>query len=291
MNTSQVVLITGSNSGFGRLTVETLSKAGYQVYASMRQLHTKNAEAAKNLQAWAEAEKVSVKLVEIDVTDEASVQSGVSQVLADAGRIDVLVNNAGFGVAGVQEAFTLAQTQSVFEVNVFGVLRMCRAVLPAMRAQRSGLVVHISSGLGRMVLPFVGPYAASKFALEALGEAMRYELQPFGVDSVIVEPGAYPTTEFGGKILMPEDQATLQSYGAVAEIPGKMFAKMAENARHNPPNPQSVAEIIKNLIETPFGQRPLRTVSGNDVKAVEIINEASRQVQENVLAYFMPKAL
>ncbi len=284
MSNSKVVLITGSSSGFGRLTAQTLAQAGYQVFASMRNLETKNAASAQEMRDWAEEAQVSLHLLELDVTDDASVNEAMTRVIEQAGRIDVLVNNAGFGVAGIQEAYTIEQVKAVFEVNVFGVLRMNRAVLPHMRKQHSGLIISISSGLGRVILPFTGPYAASKYALEALSENLHYELDSFGIDSLIIEPGAYPTTDF--KTVPPADEKVLEEYGPLAEMPMRMFAGMAEMMKDNPPEPQAIADIVKNLIEMPRNQRPLRTVSGADVKGAEAINQVSAQVQEKIMGMF-----
>jgi NAD(P)-dependent dehydrogenase (short-subunit alcohol dehydrogenase family) len=278
----QVALITGSNTGFGRLTLNTLAQAGHTVFASMRGVNGKNAEAATRIQEEARAKNWDVHILDLDVTQESSVNSAVQQLIDKAGRIDVLVNNAGFGVAGVQEAFTIEQVQSIFEVNVFGVLRANRAVLPFMRKQGSGLLINISSGLGRIVLPFTGPYTASKFALEALSENARYELKSFGVDSVIIEPGAYPT-DFGKNVLIPADYTRLTEYGELADGATKMFGAMHERMKDNPPKPQDIADIVLKLVETPFGERPLRIESGGDVSGAKMINEVSAKVQDFLL--------
>jgi NAD(P)-dependent dehydrogenase (short-subunit alcohol dehydrogenase family) len=248
----------------------------------MRGVNGKNAEAATRIQEEARAKNWDVHILDLDVTQESSVNSAVQQLIDKAGRIDVLVNNAGFGVAGVQEAFTIEQVQSIFEVNVFGVLRANRAVLPFMRKQGSGLLINISSGLGRIVLPFTGPYTASKFALEALSENARYELKSFGVDSVIIEPGAYPT-DFGKNVLIPADYTRLTEYGELADGATKMFGAMHERMKDNPPKPQDIADIVLKLVETPFGERPLRIESGGDVSGAKMINEVSAKVQDFLL--------
>src|SRR5262252_157978 len=183
----KTILITGASSGFGRDTAETLRRAGHAVYASMRGAQGKNREAAEALQ------KLGVKTVELDVRDGASVEAAVKNVLAEAGKVDVLVNNAGIGSAGVTEAFTAEQATVIFDTNVIGLLRVTRAVLPSMRQQRDGLIINIGSILGRVTFPFLGIYGASKFAVEALTDSLRYEVSQFGVEVVEVQPSAFPT--------------------------------------------------------------------------------------------------
>src|SRR5262249_7433387 len=152
---------TGASSGFGRDTAETVHRAGHTVYASMRGVQGKNREAAEALR------KVGIKTVELDVRDDTSVDAGVKHVLAEAGKIDVLVNNAGIGSAGVTEAFTTEQAKAIFDTNVIGLLRVTRAVLPSMRQQHEGLIINVGSIFGRVTFPFLGIYGASKFAIEA----------------------------------------------------------------------------------------------------------------------------
>src|SRR5262249_19762201 len=144
---SKTILITGASSGFGRETAETLHRAGHTIYASMRAAQRKNREVAAALRT------LGIKTVELDVSDDASVEAGVKEVLAEAGTIDVLVNNAGIGSAGVTEAFTTDQAKVVFETNVIGLLRVTRAVLPSMRQKRDGLIINIGSVLGRVTFP------------------------------------------------------------------------------------------------------------------------------------------
>src|SRR5258708_1375701 len=158
---SKTILITGTSSGFGRDTAETLHRAGHTVYASMRRAQGKNREAAEALR------KLGIKTVELDVNDDASVEEGVKTVLEEAGKIDVLVNNAGIASAGVTEAFTTDQAKAIFDTNVIGLLRVTRAVLPSMRQNRDGLIINIGSVLGRVTFPFIGIYGASKFPAEA----------------------------------------------------------------------------------------------------------------------------
>jgi NAD(P)-dependent dehydrogenase (short-subunit alcohol dehydrogenase family) len=283
MNNSKVVLITGASTGFGKLTAQTLAEAGHRVFASMRQIKGKNAPNAQELADWASAKSLFLQPIECDVTDEASCNEAVHTIIEQQGKIDVLVNNAGFGVRGLQEGFSVEQALKIFDVNVFGVIRMQRAVLPAMREHKSGLIINISSGLGRVVIPFVGIYNASKFALEALSEGLNYELRSFGIDVVIIQPGAY-STDFSQNTLIPDDNERLKGYGPLAEMPDKMFAMMAAN---NQGNPQDIADAVKKYVDMPAGQRPLRTVSSPDGgKGIVAINETCEQIQGKLLKFF-----
>ena len=187
---SKTILITGASSGFGRDTAETLFRAGHTVYASMRGTQGKNREAAEVLR------KLGIMTVELDVSDDASVEAGVKKVLVEVGKIDVLVNNAGIVSAGVTEAFTAEQAKVIFDTNVIGLLRVTRAVLPSMRQKRDGLIINIGSVLGRVTFPFLGIYGASKMAVEALTDSLRYEVSQLGVEVVEVQPSAYPTNLF-----------------------------------------------------------------------------------------------
>jgi NAD(P)-dependent dehydrogenase (short-subunit alcohol dehydrogenase family) len=211
----QVALVTGASSGFGRLTAEAFAARGWRAYAAIRDVDSRNTDAATALRA------SGVRVVELDVADDASVEQAARVVLDEVGRVDVLVNNAGIGSFGIQEAFTPAAVEQLFAVNVVGTLRVNRAFLPSMRARRSGLVVYMSSRLGRYVVPFMGVYSSSKWALEALAEASSYELAPFGVGVAIVEPAVYPTGLLA-KDAGPDDPDRVVSYGDVARYTGAL---------------------------------------------------------------------
>lgn len=280
---SKSVLITGASSGFGRDAALALAGRGHTVFATMRGVTGKNAEAAKTLASSASENGWSLHVLELDVTNEGSVNAAVASAVKTAGKVDVLVNNAGVGNFGIQETFAAEQVQKLFDVNVFGVVRTNRAVLPHMREQGSGKIIYISSGLGRVVFPFVGPYAASKFALEAMAEASSYELKPLGIDSLIIEPGAYGTS-FGANMMQGADPARMENYGPVKE----MFAGFAEAfSNMTPGNPQEVVDALVSAVETGNGDSPLRQPVGNDMKpAVDAINGVSAQVQQQVLSNF-----
>jgi NAD(P)-dependent dehydrogenase (short-subunit alcohol dehydrogenase family) len=253
----------------------------------MRDVEGRNAKVRKDLIDAAKAEGHGVQVLEMDVADEASVNATIDQVVKQHGKIDVLVNNAGLMPVGVTEAYTVADIERLFAVNFFGAVRADRAVLPHMRAVGSGLLVHVTSLMGRVVFPFFGTYSASKFALEGLAEAYRYELKGFGIDSVIVEPGPFPSNLISSSP-EPSDQAVLASYGEVAAIPGQIKAHANDGQDEaNPPRPQRVADAIAELVEA-TERRPLRTVvmpEGLDF-GVHRLNEAVRPIQNEMLTSF-----
>ena len=279
---SQTIFITGTNSGFGNLTTNTLLQAGYKVIGSMRDLAGRNKTSAEELRAR------GAIVVEMDVTSDASVNAAVESALAQAGSIDVVVNNAGVGTSGRQESFTTEDWQRLFDINVFGVQRVLRAVIPHFRARRSGSIINISSVLGRMVLPYFGPYNASKHALEALTENYRVELSQFGVDVSMVEPGGF-LTDFLGSLITPSDTEREGFYQDIHPTPEEIGAGFAETFANNPDQkPQDVADAVLKLLQTEPAQRPLRTVVDKlgMGAAVEPYNEAHTGVTQGIYGAF-----
>jgi len=282
MGVTDVILITGTSSGFGRLMAETLARKGYTVYASMRQVAGRNAAAGDALRTLAEREGLSLHVIDVDVTDEGSVERAVQTVIAAHGRIDVLINNAGFGIAGLNETYTTEDVQRQFDTNVFSVVRMNRAVLPHMRQQRSGLIIYISSGGGRTIIPFLGFYSASKFALEALAESYHYQLYGLGIDSVIVEPGRYATA-VSVNSPQPSDPARAAGYGEIAvRLEQVVTDFLASFSSPSCPDPQEVADAVAELVAMPSGARPLRVPIGASA-ALESLNQVIAQVQTDIL--------
>jgi len=250
---TQKILITGASGGFGKLAVLTLLQKGHQVAASMRDINGKNQNVADELR------QAGAKIVEIDVTNDTSVTNGVNNAIAALNGLDVLINNAGIGVLGMLEFFTPTDFQKVFDINVFGVQRMNRAVVPYFREQKNGLIVYTSSLLGRIALPFYGTYQASKWALEALAENYRVELSTFGIENCIIEPGGYPTA-FSVNLLRPSDKSREASYGDFAKVPDQSLHNFENVLKNNPQqNPQKVADAFADLIEKPKGEKPFRT--------------------------------
>ena len=281
MDTQKVVLITGTSTGIGRLMAETCARKGYAVFASMRSLVGRNAAHSDALRTLAAAEGLSLYVVELDVTDDASVENAVREVIQEAGRIDVLVNNAGVSYVGITETFTSEQVQRLFEVNFFGAIRMNRAVLPHMRHQGRGLLVYISSAAGRLGLPHNGLYCASKYALEALAESYHYQLFGLGIDSVIIEPTSYRSA-LSSNWAAPADPARGAEYGQVAEIIEKVVADIARSISQDP-SPQELADTVAELIAMPPEERPLRVPIGTGATALLTpINQVMAQAQTTV---------
>jgi NAD(P)-dependent dehydrogenase (short-subunit alcohol dehydrogenase family) len=273
---SKAILITGASTGFGRDTAETLARAGYTVFASMRDPQVKNREHAQTLR------KQGIEVIELDVSSDDSVDRAVKDVLVRAPRIDVLVNNAGIASAGVTEAFTPDQAKVVFNTNVVGLLRTIRSVLPAMRRQGDGLIINIGSILGRVTFPFFGIYGASKFAVEALTDSLRYEVSQLGIEVALVQPSAYPTPMYAS-IQQPADTDRAAAYGSLGEIPGTMFKHfIATFQAADAPNPHDVAEAIAKLVGLPKGSRPARTVVGAAFGS-DTVNEQTAPVQARVV--------
>jgi NAD(P)-dependent dehydrogenase (short-subunit alcohol dehydrogenase family) len=274
MPDKQVVVITGTSTGFGFETAKKLAAGGHRVFGTMRDADGRNAAPKRALEA------LGVTVVELDVTDAASVDRGTAAILAATDRVDVLVNNAGTAHMGVTEAFTPESVERQFATNLVGPARLNRAFLPGMRERRRGLVVFISSVVGRFVLPFVGVYAASKWAIEAYAESLSYELRPFGVDVAILEPGAYATNIFNAMI-GPDDAARVATYGETAKLFDQLGAAMGASAGQ----PIEVAEAIVALTDAPAGTRPLRTPvpAGTPVDA---INAAVEPIQHAILEQY-----
>lgn len=281
---TQTILITGSSSGFGYLTAKTLARKGYTVFASMRGASEegKNAQKASELRRWAKSEQLALHVIELDVTDEASIDAAIASIINTTGQLDVVINNAGVGSFGMVETFSIEQVHTLYDINVFGMLRVNRAALPHMRQQGSGLLIYVSSTIGRVLFPFVGIYASTKWASEALAETYRYELSSLGIDSVIVEPGAY-NTNFAANMLFAADQERFAGYGAVAQFAQNFGAGFAQSLANLPVEPQDVADAILNLIETPAGERPLRTPVGLYTEGPKAINQVATQVQAQML--------
>jgi NADP-dependent 3-hydroxy acid dehydrogenase YdfG len=273
---SKIILITGASTGFGRDTALTLAREGHHVFASMRDPLGKNRIHAETLKAG------GTQVIELDVTNEQSIIQAVQIIKDKVGNVDVLINNAGVASAGVTEAFTAEQMTELFNVNVFGLHRVIRSVLPTMRENQDGLIINIGSILGRVTFPFFGAYGASKYAVEALTDSLRYEVSQFGIDVALVQPSAYPTDMYGSA-QHPSDTDCVSSYGDVGQIPGAMFESfMAMFQSADAPNPHDVAEAILGLIDTPKGERLARTVVGNSFGA-DVVNDAVGPVQSNVM--------
>jgi NAD(P)-dependent dehydrogenase (short-subunit alcohol dehydrogenase family) len=273
---AETVLVTGTSSGIGYSIACELPKHGYHVIAAMRSPADKNASAAGELRALAKGSTGRCDVVEIDVTSDASVAGAVASAVSLAGRLDVLVNCAGIMWLGVTEAFSLPQLETVMQTNLYGPFRMLRAVLPHMRARRSGLAISVTSIAGRMVTPGSGIYSASKFALEALTEAMRYETSSLGIDLVLVEPGPFQT-KLKANSVPPEGLAIANAYGPLRQLQRSMPERMAALVKSHEvsTDPRAVAEAVREIIAMPAGKRPIRTTVGFDLGVGELNRSAA----------------
>jgi len=252
----KVIFITGPSTGFGRLSAITLSNAGYTVIAGMREVKGKNAAPARELSALP-----GVEVIEIDVTSDHSVKDAFTSVLSKYGTIDVLVNNAGALGFGLLEAFSVEQVKKLFEVNFYGVIRTYQEVLPVMRKAGKGLIINITSGASGHTLPFMIPYMASKFGVEAISEGLQDELSEYNIENVTIQPGVYPTEMTDGskagihsdreKITADYGQSATDKFNALG---AGLYGKMAQYDM----NPQVIANGILELIAMEDGSRPVR---------------------------------
>lgn len=259
--TAQVVLITGASSGFGRLTAESLARAGHHVIAGMRAIATRNAAASAALVDLATAESLSLRPIELDVQNQDSVDAAVAATLGWHEHIDVVVHNPGHMVTGAAEAFTPTQLAELYDVNVLGTQRVNRAVLPHLREQRSGLVLWVGSTSTRGGHPpFLAPYFAAKAAMDALAESYAAELIRFGIDTTILVPGAFTTgTNHFAHAGAPLDHDTQAVYD---DEYGALFATLNPRlAALVPPEAdvQDVADEIVRIVGLPAGRRPFRS--------------------------------
>jgi NAD(P)-dependent dehydrogenase (short-subunit alcohol dehydrogenase family) len=279
------VLITGTSSGFGFLSVKSLVGAGHHVFAGMREPTGRNAKAVAALRDAAASSSGKLSVLDLDVVDTGSVERAVGEAITAAGHLDVVVNNAGIGTWGYIESYTPEQFQRLFDVNILGVQRVTRAALPHMRARKAGGFINIGSGLGRYVLPFLAPYALTKFALECMTDSYAMELAPFGIEFSLVQPGGFPT-DFMGNGVRPGDDARLASYGELADAPMKMAAGFMEMmSGPNAPNPQAVADKVLEIVAMPAGSRPARApVDFMMGQALEAINGTCAAVQAQIAA-------
>jgi len=286
MSQNKVILITGASSGFGWLIAKTCAGLGYKVYAGMRNTTSANADKAKELSM-----VKNIHVLDLEVTDEEKIAASVNTILRVDGRVDIVINNAGIYAVGLAETFTPDDLEKFVSVNAVAPWKMIRAVLPAMRKQRSGLIINVSSVAGRFSFPFQMVYNSSKFALEGLTEGMHFELKGFGVDVVLLQPGPFPTEIFG-KIMAGSNVAVAAEYGDMANVPQQMGKGLEELFKTTKPNPQLVADAVVDLINMPSGKRPLRTVV--DPSGGFLTETANAQVMEqykNFLTAFGMQAM
>jgi len=253
IDNEKVALVTGSSRGIGFVTSITLARNGFRTYASMR-----NLDKEKEIRLVVDKEKIPLKTIQLDVTDSTSVNNAIKSIMEQSGRIDVLVNNAGYGLVGAFEELSIEEIKQQYETNLFGVIRVTQAVLPIMREQKSGIIVNISSGAGRFGYPNGSAYVSTKFALEGLSESVAYEVEAFGIKIVLVEPG-FVRTNFSNVVAMKSQSPTSQYL--------KMTEKMADNIEQMKLN-SSPPELVANVVlEAVTSKNPnLRYLAGKDVE-------------------------
>ena len=271
------ILITGCSSGFGRLGAEHYARLGAKVFATMRNLPRPE---ATELETLARDENLDITVIEIDITKDRQVKKGVAKAMkAAGGTLDVLINNAGMAMAGPIEAQDMKATELLFDTNVYGAHRMARAVLPAMRANKAGYILNVSSQLGRVIIPGFAQYSPTKFALEAMSEQMAYEVAPHGVGVTIIQPGGYPTKIWKNqnppsaalKARLTED--ILTAYPSFTAGMGEREAGGGDS------DPMDIPRAIAGAIAMPKASRPLRIALHPVARPQEGINKASAKAQ------------
>jgi NAD(P)-dependent dehydrogenase (short-subunit alcohol dehydrogenase family) len=280
---SKTILVTGASSGFGAMTVRTLADAGHLVYAGIRDTAGRNQAAVDDAAAYAKDKAVQLRTVELDVSDQQSVDAGIARILADTGRIDVVVHNAGHMVLGPAEAFTPEQMIEVYDTNVISTHRVNRAVLPHLRARGDGLLVWVGSTSTRGgTPPYLAPYFAAKAAEDSLAVSYAAELARFGIDTTIVVPGSFTTgTNHFAHAGHPADAATAESYetryaGLMDEVSKRLAALAPADA-----DPGEVARQIARVIDLPKGQRPFRVHIDPANDGAETVNNVGDLVREH----------
>jgi NAD(P)-dependent dehydrogenase (short-subunit alcohol dehydrogenase family) len=249
----KVAVVTGSSSGIGFETSLVLARNNFHTYATMRK-----PERGTKMRAVQSRENLPIKIIQLDVTSDKSVRDAIQSILSESGRIDVLVNNAGYGLVGAFEELGMDEIKQQYETNFFGVIRVTQAVIPIMKEQKSGIIVNISSGAGRFGYPGGSAYVSTKFALEGLSESISYELEPFGIKVALVEPG-FVRTNFSN-VIAKRSQAPDSEYSKMMEI----MAGRIEEMRRNASSSELVANIVLEAVTT---KNPnLRYLAGKDVE-------------------------
>lgn len=281
----QIILITGASSGFGLMTAKALAQAGHCVYASMRETKGRNAPRVAEVAAWAKEHNVDLRSVELDVQSETSAESSIAHILADVGRLDAIVHNAGHMVFGPAEAFTPDQFIQQYDVNVLGAQRVNRAALPHMRKQGQGLLIWVGSSSTRGgTPPFLSPYFAAKAAMDSLAVSYAAELSRWGIETTIMVPGAFTKgTEHFAHSGSPSDKSRAKEYetgpyAGVADMALKGLAALEPVDA----DPAEVAREIVSVVNSPFGKRPFRVHVDPSQDGAEIVNGVADRMRREM---------
>lgn len=253
----QVALITGCSSGIGYETALMLARNGYHTFATMR-----NVKKSNSILKTSEEENLPLKVLELDVNDVRSIERAISQVKNEAKRIDILINNAGYGLVGFFEDLSLDEIRNQFETNFFGVLNITKKVIPIMRSQKSGIIINISSGAGQVGFPGISAYVSTKFAVEGFSESLTYELSPFGIKVIIIEPGVIKTNFFNNCTISEQSAKNGSPYSSSVNKLQKDIDMMQEHAT----SPTEVAKMILQVLRTDEPKQ--RYIVGNDVAMI-----------------------
>jgi len=273
MNEKRVVIVTGSSSGIGFEISLMLARNGLTTYATMRDLHK-----SSMLTSIADKEKIPLRCVQLDVTDDMSVKQAIETILNESHNIDILINNAGYGLSGALEDLLIDEIKLQFDTNFFGLIRATQSVLPIMRNQRSGIIVNISSGLGRFGIATSSAYASSKFAVEGLTESMSYELEPFGIKTILIEPGIIKTNFIKAAVLAQKSKDPNSPYFQYMNNMDEGMKKLIENSE----SPEYVARVVLDAIND--SNPKLRYLAGKDVEHImEIKNKISDEDFHNMI--------
>jgi NAD(P)-dependent dehydrogenase (short-subunit alcohol dehydrogenase family) len=255
MSNQRVAVVTGASSGIGYETSLMLARNGFLTYATMRNLNKSG-----NIKSIAARENLPIRTAKLDVTDDVSINNAVQTILSETGRIAVLVNNAGYVLNGAVEDLAMDEIKAQYETNVFGLIKTTQAVLPTMRKQKSGIIVNISSVAGRFGYPGGSAYISTKFAVEGLSESMAYELEPFGIKVILIEPGVTRTNVFNSVVVAKKSQDPSSPYSQIMQKTATSFEGMMKNSS----SPEVVAKVV---LEAVTNESPVhRYLSGKDAE-------------------------
>lgn len=280
MNNQKVAIVTGSSSGIGLETAIQLAKNGFKTYATMR-----NTNKSEEIKQRAQPENLPIEILQLDVNDDLSVKNAINTITKNEGRIDVLVNNAGYAQLGAVEDLSTSEIKDQFETNVYGPYRTAREVLPTMRKQKSGRIITISSIAGFMGMPIGSAYVASKFAVEGFTESLRHEVSQFGIHACVVEPGAIKTHIMGSS---PVAQNATEN-SVYSEITQKITNAMGHMLENQASPPSVVAEVV---LEAATSENPeTRYVAGEDAKSIQQARKTmpDKEFEGLVSSFFSPK--